>query len=196
MYKFYVQMDGATYGPYSAKEILGLGLLDDTLVTEESLNGEWLPARRFDFQDMYLKESGTVINEDGSISRESMTSIAGGAQTSKAEQTHEGALPNADDMSKFNWGAFWFNWLWAACNGFFWPLFLVVINFIPYVGSVAYFGVCIYLGIKGNELAWKAKQWDSWESFKAVQKKWSNAVWWLLGICLAIIVLAGIIESM
>ena len=32
-YKFYVQMDGDTFGPYSAKEILELDLMDDILVT-------------------------------------------------------------------------------------------------------------------------------------------------------------------
>lgn len=196
MYKFYVQMDGETYGPYSAKEILGLGLLDDTLVTEESLNGEWLPAKRFDFQDMYLKESGTVINEDGSIRRDNKPLDLNSGASSSYHQSPTEIIPDASELSKFNWGAFWFNWLWAVCNGFYWPLFLVVINFIPYVGSVAYFGVCIYLGIKGNELAWKSKQWDSWERFIIVQKKWSNAAWWVLGISLAIVALGGIVASM
>ena len=50
VFKFYVQMDGETFGPYSVRELMGLGLLDDTLITEESMNGEWLPARRFDFE--------------------------------------------------------------------------------------------------------------------------------------------------
>ena len=45
-------MDGETYGPYSAKEIKELPLLDDTLVTEESMNGRWLQACEFDFDDM------------------------------------------------------------------------------------------------------------------------------------------------
>lgn len=55
MYKFYVKMDGETYGPYSAKEVRDLQLMDDILVTEESMN-EWLPAGRFDFNDIAKKE--------------------------------------------------------------------------------------------------------------------------------------------
>ncbi|WP_444957307.1 hypothetical protein [Microbulbifer sp. ZKSA002] len=38
---------------------------------------------------------------------------------------------------------------------------------IPYVGLT----VAIYLGIKGCELAWKNKQWESLENFNSVQKK-------------------------
>lgn len=84
IYKFYVQMDGETYGPYSAKAIKELDLLDDILVTEESMNGQWLPASKFDFDDMVRKEGGIanqtftptpshalhtggVINQDGTV---------------------------------------------------------------------------------------------------------------------------------
>lgn len=76
-YKFYVQMDGETYGPYSAKDARDLDLLDDVLVTEESMNGQWLPASKFDFDDMVRKESGCFnpqpkpstgyINSDGTV---------------------------------------------------------------------------------------------------------------------------------
>ena len=76
-YKFYVQMDGEIYGPYSAQGIRDLDLLDDILVTEESMNGQWLPAARFDFDDMVRKESGipayatsqfsSVVNTDGTV---------------------------------------------------------------------------------------------------------------------------------
>lgn len=84
-YKFYVQMDGETYGPYSASAVRDLDLLDDILVTEESMNGQWLPASKFDFDDMVRKEidaipvSGHqspvpivnpvigVVNQDGSV---------------------------------------------------------------------------------------------------------------------------------
>lgn len=75
-YKFYVQMDGQTYGPYTAKEVGGLGLNDEVLVTEESMNGQWLPAGKFDFDDMIRKEQGIpaapkpkmpVVNADGSV---------------------------------------------------------------------------------------------------------------------------------
>lgn len=76
-YKFYVQMDGETYGPYSARAVRDLGLLDDILVTEESMNGQWYPASKFDFDDMVRKEGGynspqpvpnrSMVNADGTV---------------------------------------------------------------------------------------------------------------------------------
>lgn len=55
-FKFYVQLDGEAYGPYSVKEIIDLDLPGDTLVTEESLDGEWLPASQFNFEDLLENE--------------------------------------------------------------------------------------------------------------------------------------------
>ena len=49
-------MDGESYGPYSVKEIIDLDLPDDVLVTEESLNGEWIPAGQFNFEDLLNNE--------------------------------------------------------------------------------------------------------------------------------------------
>ena len=187
-YKFFVQMDGSTFGPYTAKEILGLDLLDDILVTEESMNSQWLPAKEFDFYDMYLKESGTVINDDGSISR-------GGDIYRRPEPRQESYTPTSQDLSKWNWGAFMFNWLWAVCNGIYWPLLLILLNFIPYVGPIAAFGLCIYLGVKGTEMAWNAKTWPSWESFQETQHKWAVAILWVMGISLVIGIIAGIAAS-
>lgn len=62
-FKFYVQMDGEVFGPYSTSEIMNLGLLDDILVTEESMDGEWIPAGQFNFADLLRRENeseGTV----------------------------------------------------------------------------------------------------------------------------------------
>src|SRR5574344_1949008 len=72
MFEFYVEMDGAKYGPYSAKEILELKLLDNTMVTEKRMDGLWRPAKDFDFNDMYRQELSAFINEDGTINRPSI----------------------------------------------------------------------------------------------------------------------------
>ena len=55
-------MDGDTFGPFTAKQIQELQLMDDILVTEESMN-EWLPAGRFDFNDMAKKELNDHLNQ-------------------------------------------------------------------------------------------------------------------------------------
>lgn len=67
----------------------------------------------------------------------------------------------------WSWGAFLFNWLWAVFN----KTWIGLLALTPYVGFI----VSIYLGVKGRELAWKNKRWESLEHFNRVQKSWS--VW-------------------
>lgn len=189
-------MDGETYGPYSAKEVRDLQLLDDILVTEESMN-EWLPAGRFDFDDMVRKEMSALINEDGTINRSDYVPSANpvipvvtSVQPTRIQQSSSDGVP--DEIKRWNWGAFFFSWIWGVCNGVYWPLALIVVNFIPYVGPLISFGCCIALGINGSEWAWKAKSWYSVTEFKRVQHKWAIAIWWVLGISFGLGILIGI----
>ena len=185
-------MDGSIYGPYTAKEILDLDLLDDILVTEESMNGQWLPAKEFDFHDMFLKES-IRINEDGTITRGDK------GEPHYVEVHHMSDLsqhsPTTQELARWNWGAFMFNWLWGICNGVYWPLLLILINLIPYVGAIVTFGLCVYLGVKGTEMAWNAKEWPSWESFQETQHRWAVAILWVFGIGLVICIITGLAIS-
>lgn len=198
-YKFYVKMDGETFGPYSAREIRDLQLMDDILVTEESMD-EWLPAGRFDFDDMVRKEFGSCVNEDGSINRSQYNTLVNSSTSQQTQQTRstttstttEG-VPN--EIKKWNWGAFFFNWLWGVCNGVYWPLILILVNIIPYVGQIISFIGCIALGLNGNEWAWKAKSWSNVEEFKRVQHNWSMAVLWVIGISLGLVFFVAIANS-
>lgn len=208
IYKFYVQMDGQTFGPYSARDIRELDLLDDILVTEESMNGQWLPASKFDFDDMVRKESGVpqqvasprvestqpvchpvnpgdnvCVNPDGSVTN-----------TSNWETPYDVNQVPAE-IKKWNWGAFFFNWLWGVCNGVYWPLVLIICNFIPYIGPAISLGVCIALGINGSEWAWKGKQWNSVEHFKRVQHSWAMACLWVFGISVLLGIVVAIAAS-
>lgn len=186
-------MDGETFGPYSAKEVRDLQLMDDILVTEESMN-EWLPAGRFDFDDMVRKELGVVGNDcvatvdipqcDTSINQMTNTIPSVSSQT---VYTCSVGIPN--EITGWNWGAFFFSWLWGAFNGVYWPLVLIAVNFIPYVGGLISLGGSILLGIKGSEWAWKAKNWSSVAEFKRVQRKWAIAILWVLGVSVALSIL-------
>lgn len=189
-------MDGETYGPYSAKEVKDLQLMDDILVTEESMS-EWLPAGRFDFDDMVKKELGAFVNEDGTINRPRydtpITPPVPQVTPQQPRSHYTSGVP--DEIKGWNWGAFFFNWLWGVCNGVYWPLVLIIVNFIPYVGALISLGGCIALGINGNEWAWKAKPWSSVAEFKRVQHKWAIAILWVLGISIGLGVLIGISAS-
>jgi len=82
----------------------------------------------------------------------------------------------------WSWGAFLLNWIWAIFN----KTWLGLICLVPYVGIV--FG--IYLGIKGRELAWRNKRWDSIEHFNRVQRKWSV---WAFGILIGFAVIGIVV---
>jgi MFS family permease len=79
------------------------------------------------------------------------------------------ALP--DGIQGWSWGAFLLNWIWAICN----RTYIGLLALIPYVG----FGVALWLGFKGRELAWKNGSWQSVEHFNRVQRRWSQ---WGVGL--------------
>lgn len=72
---------------------------------------------------------------------------------------------NIKEIKKWNWGAFWLPWIWGIAN----KSYLALFAFIPYFNIIWQF-VC---GYKGNEWAWKNKNWESIETFHKLQKKWA-----------------------
>jgi hypothetical protein len=88
----------------------------------------------------------------------------------------------------WSWGAFMFNWLWAVFN----RTWIGLLALIPYIGFV----MSIYLGIKGRELAWRNKRWDSIDHFNRVQRIWSICALVILGIAVLGIVVAILLPAM
>ena len=83
-----------------------------------------------------------------------------------------------ENLNTWNWGAFYFGWLWAVCNGIYWPLIILLLTFIPVVGWLAVFVINIILGINGNKWAWEKKHWNSVYHFNKVQHSWAIAALW------------------
>ena len=71
------------------------------------------------------------------------------------------------EIKKWNWGAFFLNWLWGFGN----RTYIALLCLIPLLNIVMIF----VLGAKGSEWAWRNKQWESISHFKRVQKRWA---WW------------------
>lgn len=94
--------------------------------------------------------------------------------------------PTEAELSKWNWGAFFFGGIWGFGNGLYWPFVVTIImTFIPYV-NLCTFIINIILGINGNKWAWESKSWSSWDAFKRTQHNWVKAIWWVLGISFAV----------
>jgi hypothetical protein len=95
------------------------------------------------------------------------------------------------EISGLNWGAFLLNWIWGLGN----KTYIALLCLLPFINTIMIF----VLLFKGNEWAWRNKQWESVEQFKQVQKKW--AIWGVVillgGILLGIIfgVLGAVLSS-
>ena len=83
-------------------------------------------------------------------------------------------VPN--EIRRWNWGAFFLNWIWGIGNS----TFIALICLIPGVVFIMAF----VLGAKGSEWAWRNKRWDSIEQFKRIQQYWAvvGAVLFIGGI--------------
>lgn len=111
---------------------------------------------------------------------------SGYGQTSYGNNSGQGpgtAVP--PEVQGLNWGAFFWTWIWAIVNnaGALWIVIGLLGNFLWPIPGILFL-------IKGNELAWQGKQWDSVEAFKASQRKWAIAGLILLGVGLALFCIA------
>ena len=89
-------------------------------------------------------------------------------------------------LHRWNWGAFWFCWLWGVCNKVYWPL----ITLIPYVGQLASLIIIFILGANGSRYAWEKFQGSASE-FDEKQHSWAVAA----GICFLITIIITIVVT-
>lgn len=69
--QFFVNFEGCVYGPFSLSEIKEYPLLEDTLITTNTLGGDWYEAKYFEcFDDMFNSNLEFRIAEDGTIIRQ------------------------------------------------------------------------------------------------------------------------------
>lgn len=75
----------------------------------------------------------------------------------------------------WNTAAFLLGPVWGPANGVWLGVIGLVFLFIPVDVSmrlIMYLAFGALLGIKGNEMAWRAKRWSSVEQFKKIQQQW------------------------
>ena len=102
------------------------------------------------------------------------------------------------ELDQFNWGAFLLTWIWGIGHRVWialtilgiWIGFRVLstgVLFIPgpfgllasiifgFLEFPAEIGFAIWLGLKGNQLAWKTGRYNDVEKYKVAEKKWTIA---------------------
>ncbi len=118
-------------------------------------------------------------------------------------------------VKHFNWGAFFFDWIWGLCNNSYIPLISLALGIMFCIysqiadtptkyahsydsGSMNFFGIQviifivlkIWYGIKGNTWAWQNKEWENSEYFHHIQKIWAMVG---TGIYLGLFLIMGLI---
>ncbi len=112
------------------------------------------------------------------------------------------SLPSGNDVEAFNklpnwnWGAFLFGWLWMLAMNPLYGIIAFLIEFFS-AGCLA-IPLIIYLGLKGNQMAWAYRSFRNRQEFDQVMKAWT--IWgiiinlgWLLLIVLFYMAIAGMI---
>ena len=108
-------------------------------------------------------------------------------------------LPSGNDPAALEqvkglcWGAFLLNWLWTWNNiGTMWGVIYLVVTLIPGL-NFASFVASIFLLIKGNELAWTYRHFNSVEEFRAVQAAWVKYGLIVLGVVILLSIAAAVL---
>ncbi len=83
------------------------------------------------------------------------------------------------EIRRWNWGAFILGPIWGVFHSQWWSM-IGFVGFLPLspalrvVGLAILLGVMLTLGFRGNELAWRVRQWESAEKFLATQQRWAT----------------------
>lgn len=95
-----------------------------------------------------------------------------------------------EQLGKFNTGAFLGTWAWGLANRIYWPLIIIPLSLIPYLGQILSIFLCTYMGLNGNQLGWQHSKGSSFPQWMKKQKTWSFIGAAVFIICLAIQLLA------
>ena len=95
------------------------------------------------------------------------------ASTPNTSGTRNGVVPPG--VKRWNWAAFLMPAVWGLFSGVPFTALLFGAALLPSpFGQIILLGTGVFLGFRGNELAWRGKKWRSVEHFKAVQKQWTT----------------------
>ena len=102
-----------------------------------------------------------------------------------------GQLP--PELDRWNWGAAMLPGLWSINNRVW--IGLIAWTCLLTCG-ISWVVIAILLGARGNQWAWRSRQWQSVDAFKANQRAWSTAGMVVWGIYAALATLIVILVSL
>lgn len=115
------------------------------------------------------------VSQDTAPSRDRMVVVKG----SGAGYGDSSIMP--DEARGLCWGGFFMPWIWGTFNGvkisfLALPAFRLVRRFIPgWILISLSVLMSLFMLVRGRELAWQNRDWDSAEHFNRVQRYWTMA---------------------
>ncbi len=99
--------------------------------------------------------------------------------------TRDGEIP--EGVKRWNWAAFLMPAVWGLFSGVPYTVILFGAAFLPpMIQLIVMVCASVFLGARGNELAWRGKKWRSVEHFNAFQKQWTS---WAVRLTIAVAVI-------
>lgn len=106
--------------------------------------------------------------------------------------TKDGEIPPG--VKRWNWAAFLMPAVWGLFSGMPYTVLLFGAVLLPTgFQLIVMTAASLFLGLKGNELAWRGKKWQSVEHFRGFQKQWSS---WAVKLTVAAVVILFILAMM
>ena len=191
---FYNSADTGRQGPVAAAKIGSLlnGLIIDanTLVWRKGMS-DWLPLAQTELNTLLPHNPwGHGVGASAPAPGFSMRSNGSG------QGEHSSALPT--ELQGFNWGAFFIPFFWGIAHETWIALLCLITGLVGAIfgplGSMgAAFGFSFWLGMQGNEFAWRNRKWSSVQEFEDVQQKWATSGMIIFG--LSVIAISAILGS-
>ncbi len=106
-------------------------------------------------------------------SQEQSSSPDEGISAPNTSGRSNGEIPPA--INRWNWAAFLMPAVWGLFSGVPFTGLLFAAAFLPSSAQLLIMIIAsLFLGFKGNQLAWRGKKWQSVEHFHSFQQKWAS----------------------
>lgn len=140
------------------------------------------------------QSQGAVFYNDDYKNRESN----GNESSYYGRSSNQLSSSEEKEIDAWNWGAFFFGWIWGVFNKVYISLVQLVCNVVVLftrgsglftaaaVFQLASLGIAIWMGVKGSRMAWNQHAFESFEHFKRVRHGWNLAA--LITFCVMLLV--------
>lgn len=106
------------------------------------------------------------------------------------------------EIGKWNWGAFFFGWIWGVFNKVYVSLVQLVVGVLSFaftimglaiispIFSLINIGISIWLGVKGSRMAWDNGAYRNLEHFRSSRHNWNVAAAVVFGVSVLILIIS------